>query len=68
MTLVPLNKYELDFIITILKYFKIRITEEISQKPLKKTWKIVIIQTCPTQNDELVLYRTITRNVHYQSE
>lgn len=36
MTLVPLNKYELDFIITILKYYKIRITEEISQKPLKK--------------------------------
>ena len=36
MTLVPLNKNELDFIITILKYYKIRITEEIRQQPSEK--------------------------------
>ena len=36
MTLVPLNNYELDFIISILKYYKIRITEEIRQQPSEK--------------------------------
>jgi hypothetical protein len=36
MTLIPINKYELDFIITILKYYKIRITEEIRQQPAEK--------------------------------
>ena len=36
MTLIPLNKYELDFIITILKYYKIRIIEELRQQPLEK--------------------------------
>jgi len=36
MTLVPLNNYELDFIISILKYYKIRITEEISGQPSEK--------------------------------
>jgi len=36
MTLVPLNNYELDFIISILKYYKIRITEEIKQQPSEK--------------------------------
>ncbi|MGE0242612.1 MAG: hypothetical protein AB7F53_01810 [Nitrososphaeraceae archaeon] len=36
MTLIPLNKYEIDFINTILKYYKIRITEEIRQQPSEK--------------------------------
>jgi hypothetical protein len=36
MTLVPLNTHELDFIISILKYYKIRITQEIKQKPSEK--------------------------------
>jgi len=36
MTLVPLNNYELDFIISILKYYKIRITGEIKQQPSDK--------------------------------
>lgn len=36
MSLVPLNNYELDFIISILKYYKIRITEEIRQQPSEK--------------------------------
>ena len=36
MTLVPLNNDELDFIISILKYYKIRITEEIRQQPSEK--------------------------------
>ena len=36
MALVPLNNYELDFIIIILKYYKIRITEEIRKQPSEK--------------------------------
>jgi hypothetical protein len=36
MTLVPLNNYELDFIISFLKYYKIKITEGIQQQPLEK--------------------------------
>ena len=36
MSLVPLNNYELDFIISILKYYKIRITEGIRQQPSEK--------------------------------
>ena len=36
MALVPLNNYELDFIISILKYYKIRITEEIRKQPSEK--------------------------------
>ena len=35
MTSVPLNNYELDFIISILKYYKIKITKGI-KKPSEK--------------------------------
>jgi hypothetical protein len=36
MTLVDLNKHELDFIIGILKHYKIRITQDKKLQPLQK--------------------------------
>ena len=38
MTLVPLNKHELDLIIGILKSYKLRITEE-KRQPLTKRFR-----------------------------
>lgn len=35
MTLVPLNKHELDIIIGIVKYYKLKITED-KRQPLQK--------------------------------
>jgi hypothetical protein len=36
MILVPLNNHELDFIIAILKHYKIRITQDKKLQPLQK--------------------------------